>query len=219
MSSTSQGINDYKEVWTMNITEELNTPVRYTCDVLVVGGGVAGIASALSATREGKSVMLIERSFMLGGLATAGLITIYLPICDGYGHQVCYGIAEELLKLSISIEKPMTRGMVNWVLNNDSELRNENTPRYQVDFNPYLFAISAEQLLIKNNKRFQSGQDYQTEEQRGAFYTRKDKKGQTVELIMLYAEPEKNLFTIINLTGDIDEEFLCFLYNNKTFKN
>ena len=133
----------------MNITEELNTPVRYTCDVLVVGGGVAGIASALSATREGKSVMLIERSFMLGGLATAGLITIYLPICDGYGHQVCYGIAEELLKLSISIEKPMTRGMVNWVLNNDSELRNENTPRYQVDFNPYLFAISAEQLLIK----------------------------------------------------------------------
>jgi hypothetical protein len=77
----------------------------------------------------------------------------------------------------------------------------------------------AEQLLIKNNKRFQSGQDYQTEEQRGAFYTRKDKKGQTVELIMLYAEPEKKLFTIINLTGDIDEEFLCFLYNNKTFKN
>lgn len=77
----------------------------------------------------------------------------------------------------------------------------------------------AEQLLIKNNKRFQPVEEFKTDEQRGAFYSRKDKKGQTVELIMLCAKTEKNLFTIINLTGDIDEEFLCFLYKNKTFKN
>ena len=41
----------------------------------------------------------------------------------------------------------------------------------------------------------------------------------TVELIMLYEDCTSSQLTIINLTGDIDEEFLCFLYNNKTFKN
>lgn len=40
--------------------------------------------------------------FVLGGLATLGLVTIYLPLCDGDGHQVCFGLAEELFRLSIS---------------------------------------------------------------------------------------------------------------------
>lgn len=71
----------------------------------------------------------------------------------------------------------------------------------------------AETLLKKNKGRFQNVQEYETDTQKGAFYTRKDKNGQTVEFVMLYAEQEHNRFTIINLTGDIDEEFLCFLYN------
>ena len=71
-------------------------------DVAVCGGGFAGISAALAAAREGKSVVLFEKEYMLGGLGTAGLVTIYLPLCDGYGHQVSFGIAEELLKLSIT---------------------------------------------------------------------------------------------------------------------
>ena len=75
------------------ITEKIITPIKYECDVCVCGGGVAGIAAALSAKRAGaKDVILVERGFMLGGLATAGLVTIYLALCDGYGHQVCYGL-------------------------------------------------------------------------------------------------------------------------------
>lgn len=46
-------------------------------------------------------MLLLEREFILGGLGTAGLITIYLPICDGMGHQVSFGIAEELLRLVV----------------------------------------------------------------------------------------------------------------------
>ena len=57
-------------------------------DVLVCGGGVAGIAAALAAARQGAKVLLLEREYMLGGLATLGLVTIYLPLCDGMGHQV-----------------------------------------------------------------------------------------------------------------------------------
>lgn len=77
----------------------------------------------------------------------------------------------------------------------------------------------AEDLLHKNRRRFRAERDYRTDEEHGAFFTRKNRRGETVELIMLHEDCEKKRLTIINLTGDIDEEFLCFLYNNKTFKN
>lgn len=67
-------------------------------DVTVCGAGVAGIASAISAARQGAKTALIEKQCLLGGLATSGLIYIYLPLCDGYGNQVIYGIAEEMLR-------------------------------------------------------------------------------------------------------------------------
>lgn len=71
-------------------------------DVAVSCGGIAGIAAALSAIRAGASrVLLIEKQFALGGLATLGLVTVYLPLCDGFVHQVSFSIAEELLRLSI----------------------------------------------------------------------------------------------------------------------
>ena len=63
-------------------------------DVIVIGGGVAGVSAALAASRQQKNVALIEKQCFLGGLATSGLITIYLPLCDGKGHQVSFGIAE-----------------------------------------------------------------------------------------------------------------------------
>ena len=79
-----------------------NTETNTNYDVAVCGGGIAGISAALAAAREGKKVILFEKQYMLGGLGTAGLVTIYLPLCDGYGHQVSFGIAEELLKLSVT---------------------------------------------------------------------------------------------------------------------
>ena len=86
----------------MTLHEQLETPILETHSVIVAGGGIAGIAAALAAAREGADVLLIEREFLLGGLATLGLVTIYLPLCDGRGHQVSFGIAEELFRLSIS---------------------------------------------------------------------------------------------------------------------
>ena len=70
-------------------------------EVVVVGGGIAGIAAALEAARAGLRTALIEKTILLGGLATTGLVNIYLPLCDGCGHQVTFGIAEELLHLSL----------------------------------------------------------------------------------------------------------------------
>lgn len=70
-------------------------------DVVICGGGVAGIAAAVAAARQGAKTVLIEKQCLLGGLATSGLIYIYLPLCNGKGSQVTFGIAEEMLKRSV----------------------------------------------------------------------------------------------------------------------
>ena len=127
------------------INENISTPRKYECDVCVCGGGVAGIAAALSAKRAGaEEVILLERSFMLGGLATAGLVTIYLALCDGYGHQICFGLAEELFRLSIE-HGAEDRYPTAWL--DGGSLEEKAKHRFEVQFNAQLFALSAERLL------------------------------------------------------------------------
>ncbi len=115
------------------------------CDVLVAGGGIAGISSALAAARNGAKVVLVEKQCALGGLATLGMITIYLPLCDGCGNQIIYGIGEELLRLSIKhgYEKNYPKA---WLEGGTTE--DKIKTRFLVQYNPYLFAILSEQLLI-----------------------------------------------------------------------
>ncbi|HBX88140.1 MAG TPA: FAD-dependent oxidoreductase, partial [Marinilabiliaceae bacterium] len=48
-------------------------------DVIVVGGGLAGVAAAISAAREGADVMLLERYGFLGGMAVSGLVNPFMP--------------------------------------------------------------------------------------------------------------------------------------------
>lgn len=118
-------------------------PVRYEgYDIIVAGGGVAGIAAALAAARSGRRVLLMERMFGLGGLATLGLITIYLPLCDGMGRQLSYGIAEELLRLSIS-RGWESRYPDTWLEGGKAH----GTQRFEAQYNPQVFAILAEGLL------------------------------------------------------------------------
>ena len=80
------------------------------CEVAVAGGGIAGVAAAVQAARCGKKTVLIEKSVYCGGLATGGLIYIYLPLCDGNGRQVTFGIAEELLRRSMKYGPDMVAG-------------------------------------------------------------------------------------------------------------
>lgn len=125
--------------------------VRGHYDVLVAGGGIAGVSAALAAARTGASVLLMEKQCMLGGLATAGLVSFYLPICDGMGQQVSFGIAKELLKLSISHCGKLCQSNLYdpapWFQKSDINARKEK--RYEVQFNPQTFALDMEQLLRK----------------------------------------------------------------------
>ena len=84
------------------ISREERIPVRGEYDLIVAGGGVAGVAAAVAAARMGKRVLLVEKSVSLGGLATIGLINMFVPMCNGRGVQIIRGMAEELLRLSIS---------------------------------------------------------------------------------------------------------------------
>lgn len=128
------------------IEPERKIPVESSCDVLVAGGGIAGIAAAMAAARGGKRVTLVEREYALGGMATLGLVTIYLPLCDGEGSQLVFGIGEELLKLSI--EHGAEANYPDAWLNGGS-LEARKKTRYITQFNPHLFALRSEALLLK----------------------------------------------------------------------
>jgi len=57
----------------VHITHEENIPVTYEVDVLVVGGGPAGVGAAFKAAQLGRSVIIIEQMNCLGGIATDSL--------------------------------------------------------------------------------------------------------------------------------------------------
>ena len=118
-----------------------NTPILADCEVAVVGGGIAGIAAALSAARAGAKTILLEQQYALGGLATIGLVTIYLPLCDGNGQQVSFGIAQELLQLSVALEGKDV--VAQWKQNRISGRER----RLECTYNPNIMALEAERLL------------------------------------------------------------------------
>jgi 2-polyprenyl-6-methoxyphenol hydroxylase-like FAD-dependent oxidoreductase len=105
-------------------------------DVLVAGAGVAGVAAALECARAGLRTALLEKTVLVGGLATTGLINIYLPLCDGLGHQVTYGIAEELLHLSIKYGPGDVPD--GW---------RKGHGRYQTSFSPASFVLALDEVL------------------------------------------------------------------------
>ncbi len=67
-------------------------------DVLVVGGGPAGVAAAIAAKRAGADVILVERYNHFGGLWTGGLVLIVIGHMVKGPKQVCMGIGEEMMR-------------------------------------------------------------------------------------------------------------------------
>jgi 2-polyprenyl-6-methoxyphenol hydroxylase-like FAD-dependent oxidoreductase len=66
-------------------------------DVVVVGGGPAGIAAAVASARNGAQTILLERYGHLGGLASGGLVTLIMPMSDGTNTPQIAGICQEVI--------------------------------------------------------------------------------------------------------------------------
>ncbi|MBE6690437.1 MAG: FAD-dependent oxidoreductase [Ruminococcaceae bacterium] len=75
----------------------------YDCDVLVVGGGVAGISAAVNAAREGARVILCESGGCLGGTATKGLVGPFMTCYDAEGkNRIIRGFFSEFVERMIA---------------------------------------------------------------------------------------------------------------------
>ncbi len=77
--------------------------LRY--DIIVAGGGPAGVAAGIAAARNGAKVLLLEKHGFLGGMATAASVPAFCPFSDGE-KAVIQGIGLEVLE--------RMKGAQNW---------------------------------------------------------------------------------------------------------
>ena len=76
----------------------------YDTDVLVIGGGPAGVCAALAAAREGVRVMIVETGGCLGGMATRGLVGPFMTCYDTTGEQmIIRGLFEEIVDRMVAM--------------------------------------------------------------------------------------------------------------------
>lgn len=88
------------------MTRTLTEPARHTpvwgeYDVVVLGGGPAGMAAAVAAARAGRKTLLVERYGFLGGMGTAAGVTNFCGLhanVHGDIRQVVHGVADDLLQ-------------------------------------------------------------------------------------------------------------------------
>lgn len=82
--------------------DQRNIPVTETCDVLVCGGGPAGVAAAIASARSGAKTCLLELNGCVGGVWTAGLLSWIIDSRNKPG--IMKEIQEELFKRGASEE-------------------------------------------------------------------------------------------------------------------
>ncbi len=118
---------------------------RDSFDVVVVGGGIAGIAASVAASRQDMKTLLIEKSVNLGGLATSGLISWYEPLCDGEGKKIVGGIAEELIKVCTKY------GFDNLPKQWGGDERNQKrSDRYSTFYSPTIASVALDKFVLDN---------------------------------------------------------------------
>lgn len=120
-------------------------PVKRTYDVIVCGGGVAGVAAAVSAAERGCSTLLLEKSNLLGGLGTLGLINLFVPMCNGRGKQIIFGLAEKWLRMSAELSWDTVPR--EW---REGEPKEPTTVRYVQRYSPAIFAYQLTEEIQKS---------------------------------------------------------------------
>jgi len=122
-------------------------PLVAEVDVLVVGGGPAGIAAAACAARHGARTLLIERYGFLGGMGTAGGVTNFAGLYgkrDGETVQLVHGVVDELLE---RIERLGGLNAPQDGLQGRIRVRSYDIPAYKCAADQLLLAAGVRMLL------------------------------------------------------------------------
>lgn len=112
-------------------------------DILIVGGGTAGVIAAIQAGRGGAKTTLVESGSQLGGTTTTGGVC-FPGIFHAWGKQVIGGIGWELVMDAVNLNDD--------ILPNFSIVPNNTTIRHwrhQVTVNPSLYAMLAEEKCVE----------------------------------------------------------------------
>lgn len=129
------------------LQETIATLFGGTYDVIVVGGGPAGVSAALASARQKKKTLLIEKGCLLGGLATMGLVVLFNPPLDNAdGRKLVGGISEELMHLSV--EHSYGSLPTNWKYRSTQAAGKQ---RYQTVFSAAAFALALNDLLYRES--------------------------------------------------------------------
>jgi hypothetical protein len=94
-------------------------PVACVADLVVVGGGPAGIAAAVAGARSGLSVTLLERYPYLGGLASGGMVLVLDDMCNGAEISVrgiCTELIDRLQRLGLAVTPPEADRRSDWAM-------------------------------------------------------------------------------------------------------
>ena len=127
----------------VTITKKLNMKKQY--DVIVCGGGMAGVSAAVTVANNGHSVLLIEKSNILGGLATLGLVNLFVPMCNGRGKQIIFGLCEKWVRLSAEYGYDTIPN--EW---KNGEPKEPTEVRYSQRYSPDIFALQLTDEITKS---------------------------------------------------------------------
>lgn len=133
------------EIVMEHIKYEKYLPVKKRYDVIVCGGGVAGVAAAVSCAENGLSTLLLEKSNILGGLGTLGLINLFVPMCNGRGKQIIFGLAEKWLRKSAELGFDTIPEI--W---QNGEPKEKTEVRYIQRYSPAIFAYQLTEEITKS---------------------------------------------------------------------
>lgn len=129
----------------MNITITKKLHKKKDYDIIVCGGGVSGVAAAITAANQGNSVLLIEKSNILGGLATLGLINLFVPMCNGRGKQIIFGLCEKWVRMSAEYGYDTIPDV--W---KNGQPKEPTNVRYVQRYSPYIFALQLTEEIQKS---------------------------------------------------------------------
>ncbi len=123
------------------------TEVLGEFDVVVAGGGPAGLAAAVSAARHGARTLLVERHGFLGGMGTAGGVTNFAGLYGRRGgqmQQLVRGVVDELLARidalgGLNAPQDGLQGRIR--------VRSYDVPAYQCAADQWLAAAGAQVLF------------------------------------------------------------------------